>query len=78
MELTTTELGMGSDDLELLFPGATDLRFTTAPLLAPVIVDQNGTLELQLGDLGLTLHNGELNNGDVRLEVYMSLLRPST
>ena len=76
MELTTTELGIGSDDLTLLFPGATDLRFTTAPLLAPVIVDQNGSLELQLGDLGLTFHNGDLSNGDVRLDVYMTLTAP--
>ena len=62
--------------MTLLFPGATDLRFTTAPLLAPVIVDQNGSLELQLGDLGLTFHNGDLSNGDVRLDVYMTLTAP--
>ena len=47
--------GMGSDDLELLVLMRSDLRFTTAPLLAPVIVDQNGMLELQLGDLGFNL-----------------------
>ena len=76
MELTTADMGLGSDDLALLFPGATDLRFTTDPLLAPVIVEQNGALELQLGDLGLTLHNGALSNGDVRLEVFLSLTAP--
>lgn len=73
LELTADELGTSADDLAFLFPNASDLRFTTTPLLPPVIVEQNGDMEMQIGDLGLTIHNGALSNGDVRLDVYMSL-----
>ena len=68
---------MGGDELDLIFPGATDLRITVDPLLPPVAVsDINNNIELQLGDLYLALHNGPLEDEDVRLELYLNLLAP--
>ena len=77
LELGGEELGLSGDELDLIFPGATDLRITVDPLLPPVAVsDINNNIELQLGDLYLALHNGPLEDEDVRLELYLSLLAP--
>ncbi len=77
LEMGSEELGLGGDEMDLLFPGATDLRITVDPLLPPVAVpDINNNVELQIGDLYLALHNGPIEDQDVRLELYLTLLAP--
>lgn len=74
MELESSALGLDVADLEFLLPGLTELTITTDALLPPVVVP-DGTaadLELQLGDLLLTLYNGDATTGDVMIQVYVS------
>ena len=73
------ELGLDGDEIALIFPGSSDLRISVDPLLPPVAAPQPANpeqLELQIGDMYLALHNGPLEDQDVRLELYMSLLAP--
>ena len=77
-ELTLSELGVQSSDIEVLFPNATDLRITIEPLLPPVVVAENNLLEMQLGELYIAVHNGDYSNGDIRLEVYSHIFAPLT
>jgi hypothetical protein len=77
LDLDTASLGIESEDLEFVFPNATDLRITVDALLPPVTVeDSSGDLELQAGDVYIAIHNGELSAGDVRLELYVHLTAP--
>jgi len=74
MELNAADLGLDVADLEVLLPGLTDLNITTEALLPPVVVP-DGTaalLELQIGDLLLTLYNGDATPGNEMIQVYVS------
>ena len=76
-ELSLNELGIGGDELLLMFPGASDLRVTIEPLLPPVVVPVgNSSLELQLGDFYIALHNGNYAAGDIRMELYAHVFTP--
>lgn len=76
-ELSLNELGIGGDELALLFPNATDLRVTIDPLLPPVVVrDGSNALEVQVGDFYIALHNGNYANGDIRMEIYAHIFAP--
>ena len=76
-ELDTSSLGIDSEDLDIVFPNATDLRVTVDALLPPVAVEDNtGALEIQAGDIYIAIHNGDLSAGDVRLELYTHLNAP--
>ena len=79
MSLSGDELGLDGDEIALIFPGSSDLRISVDPLLPPVAAPQPANpeqLELQIGDMYLALHNGPLEDQDVRLELYMSLFAP--
>lgn len=73
MQMDADALGL---DLESIGPllGFSDLNITTVPLLPPVIVPGTGSslLELQLGDLELTMYDGPVDPANVALQVYVS------
>lgn len=56
--------------------GITDLHIQTKALLPPVVVPGTGTsmLDLQIGDLELSLYDGEAIDENLRLRVYVSLV----
>jgi hypothetical protein len=74
MELSGSDLGLDPSSLEILFPGLTDLTITTEALLPPVVMpDAAGLAELQIGDLNLTLWNGDAATGTELIDVYISV-----
>ncbi len=56
--------------------GITDLHIQTKALLPPVVVPGTGTsmLDLQIGDLELSLYDGEAIDENLRLRVYVTLV----
>ena len=74
MELGSEALGLDVADLEFLLPGLTELNITTEALLPPVVVPDgvDALLELQVGDLLLTLYNGDTVAGNEMIQVYVS------
>lgn len=76
-ELSLSELGVSAGDIEVLFPNSSDLRITIDPLLPPVVTyDPSGSLDLELGELYLAVHNGPYSGGDIRLEIYTHIFAP--
>jgi hypothetical protein len=74
MEMSGSELGLDPSSLEILFPGLMDLTITTEALLPPVVMpDAAGLAELQIGDLHLTLWNGDATTGTELIDVYISV-----
>lgn len=55
--------------------GIADLHIVTRPLLPPVVVPGTGTsmLDLQMGDLELSLYDGEAIPENLRMQVYVTL-----
>ncbi len=74
MSLTDEDLGLDVADLSLILPGLTDLTVTTEALLPPVVVPGKGEdlLDLQVGDMLLTIYNGEAVPGNEYLQVYVA------
>lgn len=74
MELGAAALGLDVSDLDFLLPGLTDLTITTEALLPPVVVPDgvDALLELQVGDLLLTLYNGDAQPGNEMIQVYVT------
>jgi len=74
MEMGSDSLGLDVSDLEFLLPGLTDLNITTEALLPPVVVPDgvDALLELQVGDLLLTLYNGDAVSGNEMIQVYVT------
>ena len=74
MALSGDELGLDVSELSFLLPGLTELNITTEALLPPVIVPDgtDALAELQLGDLLLTLYNGDATPGNEMIQVYVS------
>jgi hypothetical protein len=56
--------------------GWSELNIVTVPLTPPVVVPGTGNsmLDLQLGDLELTLYNGTPETGEIALQVYISAI----
>ena len=77
-EIALSGLGLGAEEIDLLFPNAPDLRVTIEALLPPVLVQSGAQLELQLGELYIAIHNGDYALGDIRLEVYAHIFAPMT
>lgn len=78
-ELSLNELGIGGDELSLMFPNASDLRVTIDPLLPPVVIpDGSGGLEIQMGEFYIALHDGDYSSGDIRMEIYAHIFAPLT
>ena len=75
-ELSFASLGIGGDELDLIFPDATDLQITVDPFVPPVAVINGSDLELQMGDLYIAVHNGDYSDGDIRMEVYAHIFAP--
>jgi hypothetical protein len=73
-ELVASDLGLNPADLEIFFPGLTELTIELDALLPPAVVPGTGAemLDLQLGDVHLVLYNGDMSSGDVLLDVYFS------
>ena len=74
MTLTNEDLGLDVADLALVLPDLTDLTVKTEALLPPVVVPGTGDdlLDLQVGDLLLTLYNGPAESGYEYIQVYVS------
>lgn len=74
MELSGADMGLDVSELSFLLPGLTDLNITTVALLPPVAVPDgtDAMLELQLGDLLLTLYDGDALPGNEMIQVYVS------
>ena len=77
-EISLSELGVSASDIEVLFPNSSDLRITIEPLLPPVVTydEVAGTIDLEMGDLYLAVHNGDYSAGDLRLEIYTHIFAP--
>lgn len=75
MEMSSEELGLDVSDLELFLPDLTGLTIGTRALLPPVVVPGSGSdlLDLQLGDLELSLYNGPADEANLFLRVYVTL-----
>jgi hypothetical protein len=75
MTLSGESLGLDPADLALLFPGITEINVTTEAMLPPVAVPDgvDAQMELQIGDLLLTLYGGPVAPGNELIQVYMSV-----
>jgi hypothetical protein len=73
--MTGSDLGLDPDDLSLFMPNLTDLVIETVAMLPPVIIPGTGTdiLDLQVGDLELSLYNGSVAESNLELRVYVHL-----
>lgn len=76
LQMTDEDLGLDPADLALVLPGLTDLTLSADPLLPPVVVPGTGSdlLDLQVGDMLLTLYNGPAESGYEYLQVYVSAI----
>jgi len=76
MTMTADDLGLDVNDLAVFLPTLTDLTVTTEALLPPVVVPGTGSslLDMQVGDLKLTLYNGPAESGYEMIEVYVSAI----
>ncbi len=74
LDVPSTDLGLDPSDIDFILPGVTDLSIAVDPLLPPVVVPGTGAQEadLQLGDLRLTLYDGDSSTGTVLMDVYVS------
>lgn len=73
--LTEQDLGLDLGSLSTFLPFSS-LSIQTEALLPPVIVPGTGDslLDLQLGDLALTLYNGDPADDDIVFQVYLSVI----
>ncbi|MCB9791730.1 MAG: hypothetical protein H6741_03295 [Alphaproteobacteria bacterium] len=75
MEMAGDDLGLGSDELALFLPDLESLTIATRAYLPPAVVPGTGNelLDLQVGDLELSLYNGAVDEANLYLRVYVSL-----
>jgi len=76
MELAGEELGLDIDELDLFLGDTGQLSIVTEALLPPVAVPGTGSdmLDLQVGDLLLTIYAGDQIEGNEVIQVYVSLI----
>ena len=75
------DMTMGGEDLGLDLGafgdilGFSDMRIVVNPLLPPVVVPGTGTamLDMQIGDLELSIYDGPAIDENLRMQVYVSL-----
>lgn len=73
LQMTEEDLGVDPADLELLFPGITGLTIDVSASLPPVALPAPGALlELQIGDIGVTLYDGPVDPANVLMQLYVS------
>jgi hypothetical protein len=76
MELAGEELGLDIEELDLFLGDTGELSIVTEALLPPVAVPGTGSdmLDLQVGDLLLTIYAGDQIEGNEVIQVYVSLI----
>lgn len=67
-------LGLPTEDLEMVLPGVSSIIVRVKPLLPPVALPGSGNseFELQIGDMEVTLFNGNPSNNQVLIKAYVT------
>ncbi len=75
MQMGGEDLGLSLEDLEFIFPEMTELNIVTEAQLPPVVLPGTGSalLDLQLGDLELTIYGGPVAEENVMLRAYVTV-----
>ena len=75
MQMTGDDMGLSLEDLEFIFPEMTELNIVTEAKLPPVVLPGSGTalLDLQLGDLELSLYGGPVAEENLMLRAYVTV-----
>ncbi|MFH1467902.1 MAG: hypothetical protein ABIO70_26185 [Pseudomonadota bacterium] len=75
MALSGNELGLDVSELQFIFPEMTELNIEVSALLPPVVVPGTGTalLDMQMGDLELSLYGGPIGEDTLLLRAYISV-----
>ena len=75
MQMTGDDMGLSIEDLEFIFPEMTELNIVTEAQLPPVVLPGTGTalLDLQLGDLELSLYGGPVAEENLMLQAYVTV-----
>jgi hypothetical protein len=75
MTVSGNELGLDVSELQFIFPEMTELNIEVSALLPPVVVPGTGTalLDMQLGDLMLSLYGGPIGEDTLLLRAYVSV-----
>jgi len=75
MAMDSSELGLDLGDFSLFMPELSSLSIGTYAYLPPVVVPgtDGNLLELQLGDLELSLYNGEVDEANLWMRIYVSV-----
>jgi hypothetical protein len=81
--LTEDDLGIDPSLIGLLLPGVDSLNVVTTPLLPPVIVPRDDVSEgpqfdLQIGSLMTSIHDGEITDDSLAMEMYVAAEVPLT
>ena len=81
--LTEEDLGIDSSLIGLLLPGVDSMNVVTTPLLPPVIVPRSDASEgpqfdLQIGSLMTSIHDGEITEDSLAMELYVAAEIPLT
>jgi len=76
MSMTDQDLGLDMDDLALFMPGLSAMTVEISGALPPVVVPGTGAdlLDLQIGDLQLSIYDGEAIEQNLFLRVYVHLI----
>jgi hypothetical protein len=75
MEMPSSELGLDLSDLGDFLP-ISELSLKTSAYLPPVIVPGTGSelLDLQIGDLEISLYDGDIDEANLFMRFYISLI----
>ena len=75
MQMGGDDLGLSVEDLEFIFPEMTELNIVTEAQLPPVVLPGSGTalLDLQLGDLELSMYGGPVAEENLMLRAYVTV-----
>ena len=76
MSLTDADLGLDMSELSLFMPGLTAMTVETSGALPPVVVPGTsaGLLDLQIGDMELSIYDGDPIEQNLFLRVYVHLI----
>lgn len=76
MSMDQDDLGMDMSELSVFMPGLSALTVQTSGALPPVVVPGTGSdlLDLQIGDLELSIYDGEPIEQNLFLQVYVHLI----
>lgn len=75
MQMTSEELGFDTGDLATFLPQLESLSIATVAYQPPVVIPGTGAdlLDLQLGDLELSLYNGDIAEANLFMRVYVTV-----